>query len=207
MTEKTAPAPAVWMGCLAAYNAGILHGEWIELDADENAEILEARVREILATSPEPAAEEWHLCDAEHFGGWTPDRYESLETIARVADAIARHGLELWTVAFDAADDVDEALELVARPPVAIADRDAGEDGRSSVMESLVTFEVWEAVQAAITGALRRTVGHLETEHTNLEELARAWKYDAESAATTARASWGWEFGEGKDKAAAWNRY
>ncbi|MBA3067902.1 MAG: antirestriction protein ArdA, partial [Hyphomonas sp.] len=47
--------PRIYVACLAAYNAGRLHGRWI--DATTPNEI-RAEARAMLAASPEPGAEE-----------------------------------------------------------------------------------------------------------------------------------------------------
>jgi len=49
--------------CLAAYNDGYLHGEWI--DAKQSPEDIEHDVRKMLAKSPVPHAEEWAIHDFE----------------------------------------------------------------------------------------------------------------------------------------------
>ena len=51
-----------WIGCLASYNAGTLHGQWVDLEGeDELAEACE----QILKTSPEGDAEELWVMDHE----------------------------------------------------------------------------------------------------------------------------------------------
>ncbi|MHA1574406.1 MAG: antirestriction protein ArdA [Alphaproteobacteria bacterium] len=88
----------VWVGCLASYNAGKLHGEWIDVDgADELAEAVAA----ILKSSPEPHAEEFHICDHEGFGPVTIGEYESLEQVAVIAKCIETHGALVVSVALD----------------------------------------------------------------------------------------------------------
>ncbi len=68
----------IYVACLASYNAGILHGEWIETTAD--ADELKARVQAMLDRSPEPYAEEWAIHDCEGFAHL--DEYEDLDVIA-----------------------------------------------------------------------------------------------------------------------------
>ena len=61
--------PRIWVGCLAAYNAGALHGEWLTVtDYNDVDELYEAVKTEVLATSPEPNAEEWFIADSDEFG-------------------------------------------------------------------------------------------------------------------------------------------
>jgi len=56
--------PKVWVACLASYNAGILHGAWI--DATDEAELEEGRAA-VLASSPIPGAEESAIHDYDEF--------------------------------------------------------------------------------------------------------------------------------------------
>ncbi|KDA00731.1 antirestriction protein ArdA, partial [Hyphomonas oceanitis] len=56
-TALTVPDhPRIYVACLAAYNNGRLHGAWIDAITPD---AIRAGVREMLATSPEPDAEEW----------------------------------------------------------------------------------------------------------------------------------------------------
>lgn len=50
--------PRIYVACLAAYNNGRLHGCWI--DTTDPHEVWQ-QVREMLAASPEPDAEEWAI--------------------------------------------------------------------------------------------------------------------------------------------------
>ena len=46
----------IYIACLAAYNSGILHGEWIEIEGDIDETW--NRIRSVLASSPIEDAEE-----------------------------------------------------------------------------------------------------------------------------------------------------
>jgi antirestriction protein len=56
----------IYVACLAAYNNGHLHGQWI--DATQDSDSLHEEVRKILAASPIKNAEEWAIHDNEGFG-------------------------------------------------------------------------------------------------------------------------------------------
>jgi antirestriction protein len=88
--DRATSLPRVYVACLASYNAGRLHGEWI--DATDLDELQEA-VAEMLKCSPEPHAEEWAIHDYEGFGDLRLSEYESLERVAELAAAIDEHGL------------------------------------------------------------------------------------------------------------------
>lgn len=86
------------MACLAAYNAGRLHGEWI--DAAQEVEALRAEIQAMLEASPEPGAEEYAIHDYEGFGGVRLSEYENLEQVAQAAEMILAHG-ELASLLID----------------------------------------------------------------------------------------------------------
>lgn len=57
----------IYVACLASYNNGVLHGEWIDCD-DMTAASLQHEVNKILQTSSHPNVEaNCHLCDGESF--------------------------------------------------------------------------------------------------------------------------------------------
>jgi antirestriction protein len=82
--------PKIYVACLAAYNAGILHGKWI--DAAQDADSLHCEVQEILKQSPEPFAEEWAIHDYEGFGDIRIEEYQPLSEISQLALLIEEHG-------------------------------------------------------------------------------------------------------------------
>jgi len=83
--------PRIYVASLSDYNAGRLHGGWFA--ADREAEELEKEIAFMLASSPEPVAEEWAIHDFEGFGLAFISENESLETVSRLAQGIAEHGL------------------------------------------------------------------------------------------------------------------
>jgi len=105
--------PRIYVACLASYNAGILHGAWI--DADRDAEEIMEEIRVILRSSPEPnvlvdcpecegagceeckdgkvpSSEEWAIHDYEGFGGVQIAEYQGIEEVADLAAKIAEYG-------------------------------------------------------------------------------------------------------------------
>lgn len=88
--EPTGLRPLIYVASLADYNAGRLHGEWMEA-AQEPEELL-AATEAMLDRSPEPVAEEWAIHDYEDFGACRLSEYESFETISRLAEGIQEHG-------------------------------------------------------------------------------------------------------------------
>jgi antirestriction protein len=102
----------IYVACLAAYNSGILHGEWIEIgdDIDETWN----QIRNVLASSPIPDAEEWAIHDFEGFGGIRLSEWEGIERIHELAEFMEEHG-EVGTLALDHycgdIEDAKRALE------------------------------------------------------------------------------------------------
>ncbi len=87
--DETDP-PAIYVASLADYNAGRLHGIWI--DATQDLATINGQIAEMLNRSPEPGAEEIAIHDYTNFGGWQLSEYESVHSVKAVADAITEHG-------------------------------------------------------------------------------------------------------------------
>ena len=58
------PDLGVYVACVASYNAGTLHGAWVDLDGVTDADQLQEAIDWVLATSPEPGAEEYAIHDS-----------------------------------------------------------------------------------------------------------------------------------------------
>jgi antirestriction protein len=58
------PDVGIYVACLASYNAGCLHGAWIDLEGDTDEDDIREAIAWILATSPEAGAEEWAVHDS-----------------------------------------------------------------------------------------------------------------------------------------------
>ncbi len=74
--------PKVYIACLAAYNNGCLHGEWIDLSDEEN---LQKRISIILNKSPIDDAEEWAVHDHEYCGKLS--EYPGMDALNRISEA------------------------------------------------------------------------------------------------------------------------
>jgi len=81
--------PRVYAACLASYNAGTLHGEW--LDATDPDELREG-IEEMLADSPAPGAEEWAFHDSEGFGDYSVSDHDGIDELAEIGRCIEEHG-------------------------------------------------------------------------------------------------------------------
>jgi len=77
--------PKIYVACLASYNAGILHGEWIDLfDCDD----LNENVQSILKKSPVSDAEEYAIHDYEFCGSLS--EYAGLDTVEAIKEAFEK---------------------------------------------------------------------------------------------------------------------
>jgi antirestriction protein len=96
----------IYVADLAAYNNGILHGEWIDASL-EPSEIRE-KISFMLARSPLEGAEEYAIHDYEGFGQYAISEYEGIDEVSQVAKFIAEFpnfGAEL----LNTFSDIDEA--------------------------------------------------------------------------------------------------
>jgi len=75
---------------IAAYNSGVLHGQWIDATQGEGG--IWDDVKAMLKTSPEEDAEEWAIHDYEGFAGADVGEYASFSTVVELADYIQEHG-------------------------------------------------------------------------------------------------------------------
>jgi antirestriction protein len=89
MTTQT-DTPRIYVASLSDYNAGRLHGVWI--DADQDAEDIRAEIAEMLSESSEEIAEEYAIHDHENFAGVSIGEYDDLDQIADIARMISEHG-------------------------------------------------------------------------------------------------------------------
>jgi len=112
MSTEIKDTPRIYVACLAAYNAGILHGEWI--DAEQELDDLRKEIRAMLAASPIKEAEEWAVQDFEGFGSYRLSEYEGIETVHKLALFIGEHeelGAELISHFCGCLEEAEQALE------------------------------------------------------------------------------------------------
>ena len=113
--ERTDDPPRIYVADHAAYNAGELHGEWIDLPAETTVDEVREAIAEMLGRSPvlpNDVAEEYVIHDYEGFSGYELDEYENLETVTAVASFIVEHG-ELGARLINLSYDVDEAKDAL----------------------------------------------------------------------------------------------
>lgn len=107
--------PEIWIGSLADYNNGDLHGDW--LDAAREAEDIHADIQDILASGAAArrgeAPEEWGIFDYQGFGALRIGEYESIEDVSHLARAIAEHGpaFAAWANGIDRGEATVEGFQ------------------------------------------------------------------------------------------------
>ncbi len=91
-SAERAPAdgPRIYVASLSDYNDGRLHGTWLDADADPDE--LADGIKDMLARSPTPGAEEWAIHDHEGFGPLHLGEYEDIATVSQLGRGIAEHG-------------------------------------------------------------------------------------------------------------------
>jgi len=97
----------IYVASLSDYNAGILHGKWI--DANQEPETINGEIQEMLRQSRCQIAEEWAIHDYEGFGT-SLSEYEDIVTVSKLANAIEEHG-EALKAYVSLMGDIDYAIE------------------------------------------------------------------------------------------------
>jgi antirestriction protein len=89
--QEPRPKPRIYVACLSDYNAGRLHGVWI--DAAQEPGALEEEVERMLDISPSSGAEEYAIHDWEGFGPLLLFRNEDLVSVSVIARGIVKYGI------------------------------------------------------------------------------------------------------------------
>jgi antirestriction protein len=94
--QEKQTSPRIYVACLAAYSAGQLHGEW--MNADREANEIQADIKSMLERSPESSAEEWAVHDYEGFHSVSLSEWPDIELVSTVAKLIVAHGepFSIW---------------------------------------------------------------------------------------------------------------
>jgi len=109
--QEQRPRPRIYVASLADYNAGRLHGAWI--DATQGAEQIAAEIASMLGRSREPIAEELAIHDYEGFGGLRLSEFESIDRISKLAEGIAGEGMVFatWISACSPSEETTDRFE------------------------------------------------------------------------------------------------
>ena len=103
-------SPRIFVACLAAYNAGRLHGAWIDV---EDEETVGDAITAMLNASPVAGAEEFAIHDHDGFGGVTIGEYEDIGRVVEIASFLRERG-QLGALVLDhLSGNIDEASEAL----------------------------------------------------------------------------------------------
>jgi len=80
----------IYVACLASYNAGRLHGTWIDLEGLDGEDTHKAIQDQVIKTSPQWDAEEWAIHDFE--SPVSLGEGEDLAALCKLSEAIDEHG-------------------------------------------------------------------------------------------------------------------
>ena len=108
----TAIEPRAWVGCLAAYNAGITHGEWLDCDDEDT---FNEGLKRVLGSSPVEDAEELLVMDFEGLpmsGECSPAEALRLGLIVDAVVAVGGYPFEIIEHAIDRVGGSDD-LKLI----------------------------------------------------------------------------------------------
>lgn len=98
----------IYVADLAAYNAGYLHGVWVDatLDVDE----IQAQIDTMLAASPVGDAEEYAIHDFEGFGSYRLHEYAGIDFAHEIACFIEEYP-DFGAALLDHTGDIEEARQ------------------------------------------------------------------------------------------------
>lgn len=102
----------IYVACLAAYNSGQLHGDWI--DVTQGIEHIEGEIQRILASSPAPNAEEWAVHDYD-MDGYDAGEHPDLDELFAIAELMQEDSDKYYRckelIAYGVVDTLDKAIE------------------------------------------------------------------------------------------------
>lgn len=161
MQTATQSPIRIYVACLASYNAGILHGAWIDVSGD--VDDMQEQINDMLTASRQEDAEEWEIHDSE--APFSIDEWESLDDLARIADLYDQHG-DAFVAAFDLCDCGAHTKEHV-------------EDAERLVENFAGTYDDWEdmAIQYVEEGLFGDIPDNIQN-YLDYERLGRDLSFD-----------------------------
>lgn len=146
--------PKIYVACLAAYNNGQLHGQWITV---EDPDQVQAEIAAMLAASPQLNAEEWAIHDYEGLGQ-SVGEYTSISHICKLADFIKSNPEWAANLLDYFSGDVDYAIQVAE-----------GYAGSNTSVENWVE-EFYRETNPPIPASLEYYI--------DWHAMARDWQYD-----------------------------
>jgi len=99
---------SIYVACLASYNNGILHGEWIKDLHDKTADEVHDEIQKILKSSSIKDAEEWAIHDHEF--DINISEYEDIEKVVQIATLTKKYG-DIFQSVYSYYNDIDNTIE------------------------------------------------------------------------------------------------
>lgn len=93
---------SIYVASLSDYNAGRLHGKWINIGDDADA--IFGEIDDVLRTSPQGDSEEYAIHDSEGFGGIEVRETEDIGDLILIAEALDRFPPEVVTYFYEKVD-------------------------------------------------------------------------------------------------------
>lgn len=140
----------LYIASLSDYNAGILHGVWVDMTDDDDT--VNIAIADMLKASPttrrtgEPA-EEYAIHDYEGWGPYKVGEYESLDSLRELAQGIDTHGLA-FAVYADNVGSIEEAT--ISFGAAYVGDYDSLEDFATECVEEGLFGSMPEAIEPYI---------------------------------------------------------
>ncbi len=106
--------PRVYVACLASYNAGLLHGGWVDA---VDAEALQGGIDAVIKSSPTKGAEEWAFHDFEGFGDCALSPTCDVEELAEIGALILEHGEVAKALMSHHAGHIDQVTSALENGP------------------------------------------------------------------------------------------
>ena len=101
----------IYVADLAAYNAGHLHGVWI--DATTEPDDIQDEIKTMLQKSPVKDAEEYAIHDCDGFEGCSVYEYEGIQSAHDKAVFIEEHGEVGARLLAHMGDNIEEAIRMM----------------------------------------------------------------------------------------------
>ena len=153
--------PRIYVASLADYNAGRLHGRWI--DADQSAVAVREAISLMLAQSKEPIAEDWAIHDYEGFFDLRLSEFEDIDRVAEAATLLTVHGAVFAGLLshFGGVQNIDEARQYMT-------------EGYHGAFRNLEEYAA-EFIEDCYSDALKQIPEWLRY-HIDYEGVARDWE-------------------------------
>lgn len=112
MKNNGADNPRIYVACLASYNQGEMHGEWLEL---EDLSELRKGIEEVLKSSPAGEdAEEYAVHDYDGFGPLSVSEHPDLDLLCKISGLVDTFGeIALHVLANHGTDSLEYARAVL----------------------------------------------------------------------------------------------